>query len=35
MPNVILVDNVQAEINVLKFDFIKFTYNSIYINFVL
>jgi hypothetical protein len=35
MPSDIFVDNVQAEINVLRFDFIKFTYNSMYINNVL
>ncbi len=35
MPKVILVDNVQAKINVLKFDFIKFTYISIYNHYVL
>jgi hypothetical protein len=36
MPNVILVDNVQAEINVLKFDFPKSTYyNSMIIYCVL
>jgi hypothetical protein len=35
MPNHILVDNVQAEINMLKLDFINFTYNSMYINYVL
>jgi len=36
MPNVILVDNAQVEINVLKFDFLKCTYyNSMFINCVL
>jgi hypothetical protein len=28
----IFVDNAQVEINVLRFDFIKSTYNSMYIN---
>jgi hypothetical protein len=35
MFNVILVDNVQAKINVLKFDFPNSTYNSMFINCVL
>jgi hypothetical protein len=35
MSNVILVDNVQAEINVLMFDFPKSTYNSMFITCVL
>jgi hypothetical protein len=36
MSNVILVDNAQAEINVLKFDFPKSTYyDSMFINCVL
>jgi ubiquitin C-terminal hydrolase len=35
MLNPILLDNVQAKLNLLKFDFIKFTYNSMYINCVL
>jgi len=30
MPSDIFVDNAQVEINVLKLDFIKFTYNSMY-----
>jgi len=35
MPNGILVDNVQAKINVLKFDFPKSTYNFMFITCVL
>ncbi len=35
MPNVILVDNVQAKINVLTFDFPRSTYNSMFIACVL
>jgi hypothetical protein len=35
MHNPILVNNVQAKINLLKFDFINFTYNSRYINLVI
>jgi hypothetical protein len=35
MLNVIFIDNVQVEINVLKFDFFKSTYNSMFITCVL
>jgi hypothetical protein len=40
MPNnwmfdVILVNNVQIEVNVLRFDFPKYTYNSMFITCVL
>jgi hypothetical protein len=35
MLNVIFVNNVQAKINVLRFDCPKFTYNSMFINCVL
>jgi hypothetical protein len=35
MLNVISVNNVQAKINVSKFDCPKFTYNSMFINCVL
>jgi hypothetical protein len=34
MPNVILVDNVQAKINVLAFNFPRSTYNSMFIAIV-
>jgi hypothetical protein len=35
MPNAILLDNAQAKINVLRFDFPKSTYNSMFITCVL
>jgi hypothetical protein len=35
MFNVILIDNVQAKVNVLRFDFPKSTYNSMSITCVL
>jgi hypothetical protein len=35
MPNDILIDNFQANINVLRFDFPKSTYSSMFIDCVL
>jgi hypothetical protein len=35
MPIVILVDNAQTKINLLRFDFPKSTYNSMFITCVL
>jgi hypothetical protein len=35
MPNVIIIDNDKVEINLLRFDFPKFTYNSMFITCVL